>query len=157
MATEMQARTVYEAFKQWFDDKGFHYDAYDDEMAISLTVRGEDLPQPTIVRVMEERDVVQILSPIPGKIPEEKRQELAVAVAVANYGLINGGFDFDINDGEIRYRLCQSFKEATVNQEMIGYLMNIVFFTTDKYNDSFYMLGKDMLSLEDFIARESEN
>ncbi|MBQ6594336.1 MAG: hypothetical protein IJH78_01585 [Clostridia bacterium] len=157
MATEMQARRVYEEFKTWLNSKNFRYDPHDNDLVISMTVRGEDLPQPTLIRVMADRDVVQILSPIPGNIPENKRMDAAVAVAVANYGLINGSFDLDMNDGEIRYRVCQSFKESQVNQEMVGYLLNVVFFTTDKYNDAFFMLGKGMMSLEDFIKKEQSN
>ena len=157
MATEMHARRIYEAFKIWLDSKNFRYDPHDDELVISMTVRGEDLPQPTLVRVLDDRDVVQILSPIPGNIPEDKRMEVAVAVSVANYGLVNGSFDFDISDGEVRYRVCQSFKDTEFSQELIAYLMNVVFFTTDKYNDKFFMLGKGMMTLENFIAQEKGN
>ena len=50
---------------------------------------------------MEEREVVQVLCPMSWKAPEDKRIDLAVAVAAANYGIVNGSFDFDLSDGEI--------------------------------------------------------
>lgn len=147
-------REVYEVFKAYLDKRKFTYTPKDDEMVIILTVHGEDLPQPTIIRVLDDRKVVQVLSPIPSKIPEDKRADAAIAVAVANYGLINGSFDLDMSDGEIRYRVAQGFMDCDFPMELANYIMQIVFFTTDKYNDRFFMLGKGMLSLADFISKE---
>ena len=82
------------------------------------------------------RDDLELL-----RIPEDKRMDAAVAVAIANYGMINGSFDLDMSDGEIRFRVTQSYADMELSQECISYLIGIVFFTTDKYNDKFFMLG----------------
>ena len=105
--------------------------------------------------MIDSRQVVQVLSPIPCKIPEDKRLDAAVAVSVANYGMINGAFDFDMSDGEIRFRATQSYKGCELTDETIRYLLGVVFLTTDKYNDCFFMLGKGMMSLSDFIEKEN--
>lgn len=157
MSDSAKAMRVYGMFKQHLTDHNFKFEARDAEMVLFLTVHGEDLPQPTIIRVMDDRDIVQILSPIPHRIPEDKRVDAAIAVSVANYGLINGSFDLDMNDGEIRYRVAQSFRDAELADTTVGYLLGVVFFTTDKYNDRFFMLGKGMMTLEQFIEKENEN
>ena len=157
MADNIRAQKLYQLFKDHLTKNNFHYEAHDAEMVITLTVHGEDLPQPTIIRVMADRNVVQILSPIPSRIPEDKRMDAAVAVCVANYGMINGAFDLDMSDGEIRYRVAQGFHDTELSEEMVRYMLQIVFFTTDKYNDRFFMLGKGMMTLEDFIAKEGKN
>ena len=95
------ALQVYKAFQAHLDKNKFKYNAHDEDLVISLTVNGDDLPINTIIRVMEKRNVAQVLC-ICGKAPEDKRIDLAVAVAVANYGMINGSFDYDISDGELR-------------------------------------------------------
>ena len=105
--------------------------------------------------MLDDRDVFQILSPIPSHIPEDKRIDAAVAVSVANYGMINGCFDLDMSDGEIRFRVAQGYEGMELSNEFIKYIMGIVFFTTDKYNDKFFMLGKGLMSLEQFIEQES--
>ena len=148
---------VYEMFKKYLEKHGFDFKAHDDDLVITLTVRGEDFPQPTMIRVYDDRDIVQILSPIPSNIPEDKRLDAAVAVAVANYGMINGSFDFDMSDGEIRFRVAQSYEGMEISEEFIKYILGVAFFTTDKYNDSFFMLGKGMMSLEQFIEKENQN
>lgn len=156
MSHSAKAVRIYEMFKSYLKSNNFRFDSHDDDLVITMTVHGEDLPQPTIIRVMDDRDMVQVLSPIPAKIPEDKRVDAAVAVATANYGMINGSFDLDMSDGEIRFRVAQTYKDMDFNEEAIRYLLAIVFFTTDKYNDRFFMLGKGVLSLEQFIEKEKE-
>ena len=155
MGYPIQAQEVYEQFKDHFDKKNFHYETIDDKLVIKLTVHGEDLPQPTIVHVDEDRGVVQILSPIPARMPEEKRTEAAIAVAAANYGLVTGSFDLDLSDGEIRYRATHAFRDGEMTEDMVEYMLKVVFFTTDKYNDKFFALAQNMMTLEQFLEFEN--
>ena len=156
MDKKVRAKQVYELFKQDLTNSKIKYEPHDDDLVISMTVHGEDLPQPTLIMVDEDREVVRLISPLPSKIPEDKRMEAAVAVATANYGLVNGSFDYDMSDGEIRYRVCQSYAGTVLNEETVRYLLGVIFITTDKYNDLFFMLGKGMISLEDFLKKEQE-
>jgi len=151
----MDARKVYNLFKIHLDNRNFKYEPHDDDMVITLTVTGEDLPQPTLIRVIEDRQLVQILSPIPSKIPEDKRVDAAIAVSVANYGMINGAFDYDFSDGEIRFRVAAGFRGAELTDPDIEYLLGITFHTTDRYNEKFFMLGKGLMTLEQFIQAEN--
>ena len=155
MSSSAKGVQVYQMFKKHLEERNFKFDAHDDKLVLTLTVHGEDLPQPTIIRVLDDRNVVQILSPIPSHIPEDKRIDGAVAVAVANYGMINGGFDYDMSDGEIRFRVAQGYHDMELSDEFVKYLLSVAFVTTDKYNDKFFMLGKGMLSLEQFIEQEN--
>lgn len=154
MDKKQRAQQIYDLFKTNLTEHNIRFDPHDDDLVISMTVNGDDLPQPTLILVQEDREVVQLISPLPTKMPEDKRIDGAVAVSVANYGLVNGSFDFDISDGEIRYRVTQSFANAVLNKEIVEYLLAVIFSTTDKYNDKFFMLAKGMLSLEDFLKAE---
>ena len=92
---------------------------------------------------------------LPDPIPEDRRVDAAVAVAMANYGIINGCFDFDISDGELNFRLAQSYMGIEFSDELIFYMLNVTFFSTDKYNDRFFKLCNDMMTLEEFIQAEA--
>ena len=151
MSYSEKAVQVYELFKENLTEHHIKFETDDEHLVLKMIVHGEDLPQPTFIQVDDERSVVQILSPIPSRIPDDKRMDAAVAVAIANYGMINGSFDLDMSDGEIRFRVTQSYADMELSQECISYLIGIVFFTTDKYNDKFFMLGKGMISIEQFI------
>ena len=102
----------------------------------------------------EDRQVLRILSPIPVRMPEEKRVEGAIATCVANYGMINGAFDYDMRDGEIRFRLSSGYHNTNLDTEVITYMIACSLSTIDRYNDRFYALAKGMTSLDEFIKNE---
>ena len=157
MAKSAEAIRVYEMFKANLTNHHFKFDPHDDDLVISMTVHGDDLPQPTLVIVLDDRSVVQVISPIPSHIPEDKRVDAAVAVCVANYGMVNGSFDLDMSDGEIRFRVTQSYRGMELSDDFITYCLGIAFQTTDKYNDRFFLLGKGLMTLEQFIEKEHES
>lgn len=152
-----EGNRVYEQFKKHLDERHFSYHPNDEDLTIMLLVHGEDIPLPTVIQVMDDRSVVRILSPFPFKMPEDKRLDAAVAVAFANYGIVNGSFDLDMNDGEIRFRIAQCYEGMELSDESVYYLLQAAFVTTDHYNDRFYALGKGNMSLEQFIDQENND
>ena len=152
MAASEKALEVYELIKKHLDDQDFHYTPHDEDLAITLTVQGDDLPQPTVIRVHDQQSVLRVYSPIPSSIPEDKRVDAAVAVAMLNSHLLLGSFDLDMTDGKVVYGMSQSFEGIDLTEEFIRTIFGAVFVITDKYNDKFFAFGKGMISLEDLIS-----
>ncbi|MBQ4582973.1 MAG: YbjN domain-containing protein [Oscillospiraceae bacterium] len=134
---------------------GWKYDRHDDDKVITLNMRGDDLPIEMILFVKEKQQVVSLISPIRPKAPEDKRIDAAVAVNVANYGIVFGSFDYDVSDGEIRWRAVLPYRDAAITKDQVNYLVVVSAGTIDKYNDKFLMLNKGMMTLEQFIASEN--
>lgn len=144
-------QNVYETICKMFDDRGFHYERHDEDLVITCTLNGEDIPMDMIFFVRAERQIVQLISPLPFKIPEEKTVDIALAVAHANDGLIDGSFDFDMNKGRIAYRLTASYIESILGKTLFEYMLMVTAHTVDDYNDKFMMIAKGMYTVEDFI------
>ena len=144
-------QNVYETICKMFDDRGFRYERHDEDLVITSTVSGEDIPMDMLFIVRPERQIVQLLSPMPFKIPDEKTVDLALAVTHANDGLIDGSFDFDMAKGRINFRLTASYIESILGKELFEYMLMVSAHTVDEYNDKFRMIAKGMYSLEDFI------
>ncbi len=134
---------------------GWKYTRHDDDKVITLNMRGDDLPIEMILSVREKPQVVSLFAPIRPKAPEDKRIDAAVAVNVANYGIIFGSFDYDISGGDIRWRAVLPYCNTDITKEQIEYLVMVSATTIDKYNDKFLMLNKGMMTLEQFIASEN--
>ena len=149
------ADNVYATICQMFDDMDFNYERHDEDLVISCTVRGDDFPMEILFFVYADREIVQLLSPMPYHINEDKRADAAIAVAVANYGLINGSFDYDMSDGEIRFRATQAFMDSILGKEVFRYMLAAASNSIDKYNDRFFMLNKGMMTVEQFIEMEN--
>ena len=145
------ATRAYKAIVDHLNAHNFKFTQDDENLVIKFTVQGEDLPQPTVVRVDPNRDIVQFVSPLPGNFPSDKLVDAALAVAAANHGMIEGGFQLDLEDGSIHFNASQSFAGTELNDEVINYLFSLVFQVTDMYNDKFFMLSKGMITLEQLI------
>jgi hypothetical protein len=92
---------------------------------------------------------------MPFNMPEDKRIDGALAICAANFGLIDGSFDYDLSDGQIVFRLTSSYRESLLSEELFKYMVMVSAGTIDKYNDRLFMLAKDMITLEKFLELEN--
>lgn len=58
----------------------------------------------------------------------------------ANYGLINGNFELDYEDGEIRYKTFVNFADTTISEKIVKESILLPIFMFDKY-------GKNLLKI----------
>ena len=149
-----KAREVYCNLVNMLDTRDWKYEKFDDDLVIRSGIKGDDLPIEFIIFVKPQNQVVQFISKLPFNIPEDKRVDAAIAVCVANYGLVDGSFDYDISDGEIRYRLTCSYRESYLSADLFEYMILCAASTVDDYNDRFFMLSKGMINIEDFMNME---
>lgn len=152
----MAPQNVYEAyrfFKKYLDEIDWkYYSKEDDEerYTIETATKGDDFAIRLFFNFIVKPEVVYVSSPMPYKIPAEKRAEVAIAVNIANYKLREGCFDFDIEDGMISFRLTQSLRGgATLNKEICESLLGLTVTTVENYNDKFYMVSKGTMSLKE--------
>ncbi|MGN0812258.1 MAG: YbjN domain-containing protein [Candidatus Coproplasma sp.] len=152
---QAQAKKVYATMVRALKAKDWKFREEAEKLTIVSSCSGDDIDMNFIIEVDAEREVITFLSPMPFKTPEDKRVDMAIAVCVANYGMVNGSFDFDINDGEIRFRLTTSYCGCEVGEPFFMDMMSTALSTTDRYNDRFMMLAKGMMTLEKFIEMRS--
>ena len=149
-----KAVEVYDTLCSMLDNIGWKYDKVEEKLMIKSGVKGEDLPIDFIVVVKPRNEVVQFISSRPFNMPEDKRVEGALAICTANYGLVDGSFDYDLSDGQIVFRLTSSYRESLLSEALFEYMIMVSASTIDKYNDRFFMLAKGMITLEQFIEME---
>ena len=149
-----KAVEVYNTVCSMLDNIGWKYEKVEEKLMIRSGVKGDDLPIEFVVMVKPKNEVVQLLSAMPFNMPEDKRVEGALAICTANYGLIDGSFDYDLSDGQIVFRLTSSYRDSLLSEELVKYMVMVSAGTIDKYNDRFFMLGKGMITIEQFVEME---
>lgn len=150
------AQAVYETVCKTLDNRDWRYKRHDEDLTVTCGARGEDLPMDLVIMVNPRAQVVSVISPMPFKIAEDKRVDGALAVCIANYGLVNGTFDYDLSDGEIRFRIVSSFRESILSEELINYMVILAASTVDDYNDKFLMVSKGIMTVQQFIEDENK-
>ena len=152
-----QAKQVYDSLVNMLESRNWKFEKFENDLVIRSGIKGDDLPIEFIMFVKPKNQVVQFISKLPFNMPEDKRVEGAIAVSVANYGLVDGSFDYDISDGEIRYRLTSSYRESILSDDHFEYMIMCAASTVDDYNDRLFMLAKGMIDVEKFIELENNN
>lgn len=118
---------------------------------------GNDIPMTLHMILRTDRQIATVFSPMPFTMPQERMAEAAQAVTAANYGLIDGSFDLDMDTGELRFRLTSSYLGSVLSEELFSYLMYVSAETIDRYNDRFYLLSTGQLPLDDFIRMDARD
>ena len=147
-----RAQKVYGTMCSTLDSHEWHYKKDEEKLSIDCGAQGEDLPMEITIKVDAERQLILLLSHLPFVISEDKRLDVAIAVSAVNDKLVDGSFDYSIADGHMFFRMTSSFIESEIGNELFTYMLMVSCHTIDEYNDKFLMLGKGMMSIEDFIS-----
>ncbi|MBP5194341.1 MAG: YbjN domain-containing protein [Clostridia bacterium] len=152
-----QAKVTYDTLCRMLDEINWRYERDEENFTIDSGSSGEDLPIQFRIIVDPERMIVSLISPLPFDIPDEKRVEMAIAVSMVNYSIVDGSFDYDYTDGTLLFRMTSSFRESLIGKDVFKYMIAVSCKTIDDYNDKFLMIVKDVMSLVDlfkFIEEE---
>ena len=133
-------------------EKELQFESYDDDLVAKIFFTSDDFPTEFIISVDGERELVGFVAKLPFTAPKEKRVDIAFATGIANNTLLNGNFDFDYRSGEIYFRMAQSFKGGvTLTNESIEHLIYVAILTMDEFNDRFFMICDDAMTLQKFV------
>ena len=147
-----RAREIYYDIVGTLNAMGWRFDRLDDKLAIKTGVKSQDLPIEFIMMVDANHQLVLLKSFLPIVVPENKLFDMAFAVCLVNGRLANGNFDFDFETRKISFRLCNSYMDSTVGQEVYRYMIGVSTHTIDDYNEKFYLLSTGKMSMDQFIT-----
>lgn len=145
------AKTVYDNLCQTLDKRNWKYEKHDEDLIVTFTSRGNDLPMDFVMAIDEDKQMIRLFSRMPFVVPEDKRMELAIATCDATNRLADGSFDYDITTGKIAFRMTTTFIDSVISETVFDYLVIVSSNTVDEYNDKFFAIAKGFMSLEDFL------
>ncbi len=148
------AQKIYGLLCKTIDSHNWTYDKDEEKLTVFFKLNGEDIPVRFAITVDSGRQLIRLLSYLPFEMSEDHRFDGAIAACVASYGLVDGSFDYDIEDGSVAYRMTASYRASEIGTELIDYMIHCAAVTVDQYNDKFLAIDKGYLTLEDFIKSE---
>ena len=125
--------TVYDRLIKWFEDEGWPLDRHDDESWFRSAFAGTSATIGLVGQAREDLDIALLYSVPPLRVPEEKRNEVAIFLTRANYGLLIGNFELDMDDGEVRYKTSIDVEDDELSAALIAGLVRANCATTDRY------------------------
>lgn len=146
-----KAQEVYNTLCGLLDELEMTYDMMEERLMIELETRGDDLPIGVRIEVDAKRQLIMLLSQIPFAVPENRRNELAVAVSAANFGMVDGSFDYNYQGGSIVFRMTSSYRESLIGKKLLFYMLMCSCTTIDEFNDKFLVVAKSDMSYDEII------
>ena len=124
---------TYERLISLLDEREVRYLNNDDNQSICADLRGEVAMYRVVAQVDEEAELFQVYGYAPIRIPEGSRPAIAETVARANYGLRVGKFEFDVDQGEVRFQASQVLTDDGVDDGVIDRLITVTMAMLDLY------------------------
>lgn len=148
------AKQIYKTLCEAIEARKWSFNKDEERLAVYFEVNGEDIPIKLILIVDAERQLIRLLSPLPFDVAEDKRMDMAIAVCAANYGISDGGFDYDISEGSILFRLTSSFRNSVIGEGLLQYMLSCACVLVDKYNDQFLAINKGVMDISQFLSKD---
>ena len=149
----LRAKKVYDDLCTFLDERNWKYERFDDNLVVMFMTEGEDIPMSFLILVDPFFEVIRVASRRPFSVPEDKRIDMALAICGASYGLADGSFDYNMEEGTISFRLTASFKESNIGEQLFEYLIVFSDLVVDRFNDKFLALCKGLIDVDEFIKR----
>jgi len=124
---------TYERLINLLDEREVRYSNNDDNQSVWADLRGDVAMYRVVAHVDEEAELFQVFGYAPIRIPEGSRPAIAETVARANYGLRVGKFEFDVDQGEMRFHASQVLTEDGVDDAVIDRLISTTMSMLDMY------------------------
>ena len=120
-------------FKQFFNENEWEY-SYDEEKNVFVTGVNMNNALGNIHIIIRMRQTSYTVYAILNSNAEETNISLvAEYLHRANYGLLNGNFELDYEDGEVRYKTHVNFEDTTVSEEILNDSILLPIFMFEKY------------------------
>ena len=124
---DLLAKSVFDTLCAALDHDDWNYKKDAENLRIETGAQGDDLPIELNISVIPKSGAVLLMSQLPVKTPEDKRLEMAVAVAIANNGMRWGNFDYNVADGRIFFRMAGSYIDSLLGEEFFKNMLHRFF------------------------------
>lgn len=154
MSTEFESMMAENAFRvccEALDERKWNYKKDEEKLTIHIGIAGDDLPMLFTISINADDQRVALHSTLPFQMPKHNRDIGSLVTNFINYRLANGGFDYNIQDGTIRFRLSCSFRGSVIEKDCFTYMIDLSCFTVNQYNNKLFMLSKDEISFAEFL------
>jgi len=124
---------MFDNVKQFFEDGHWKYHCDKDDTIIHFGMTCRNGSFQCVAHAREDAEQFVVYSHFPCNAPAEYRDKVARYLTRANYGLVIGNFEMDLDDGEIRYKTSICVRDSNLDNGMIKHAVGFNVNMMDKY------------------------
>ncbi len=138
----------FEKICEMLDDSKWKYDKDEENLKIFSGTKGDDMRIDIKFELRPQLELAGLLSPMPFEVPEDKRSIMALAVSRANYGMVDGCFDYDYVNGRLLFRITLSYAGTVLSKDAYDYMLSVACTTVNTYNQKFLTVCQKNLTVK---------
>jgi len=125
--------SIFDYVLSFFQDDDWSFTRLQGESALRLAFASDRAQWKCFAQVREEQKQFVFYSICPIAVPEPQRMAIAEFITRANYCMIIGNFELDLDDGEIRYKTSIDVEGDRLSHPLIKQLVYTNVLTMDQY------------------------
>ena len=125
---------------QWLQEDDWSFTEYERENGNKWTrsgYTGDNSKFELVLDASEELEILFVYVYFSIKVPEKNRVAVSELINRINYGIRIGNFEFDMNDGEVRYKASIDVEGSELVTQMVRNMVVPCLKTSDKYFPAF--------------------
>jgi hypothetical protein len=136
------------------DERGWAYEVGPERGVLRFVFAGSDEPWQCFIDLQEDAERVVIYSVCPFNVPEELRRRMAELLTRANYGLVIGNFELDLDDGEVRYKTSIDYTGSELTEQLLSRALLANLHTMDSHLAAIVaIMDRDPATTAELVAR----
>jgi hypothetical protein len=125
--------SLFDTVKKFFEQDGYEFRQLPSHQAIEMGVAGDHGSFRLVCVVDPDRTILRFLTFVEGKVPDARRKDVTEYLTRANYGLLLGNFEFDLNDGEVRFKCSIDVEGGEITHTQYQNLLYVSVSMVDRY------------------------
>lgn len=137
MSENPERPPAFTAVTSFLQSRGFDYFPHAKENRVGFTLGSAQADYRFTIRITTSLEHLEYIACCPFRVRKELRSSVAELIARANFGMLDGKFELDMNDGEVRFHLVHSLGDGELSVKMVERLYRACVFTLDRYIPAF--------------------
>lgn len=147
---------ILDAVASYLDGEGWSFTRLPEQSILRFEMGARHGEWVCYARTWEEDAQLVIYSAWPEDVPEDRRLAMAEFLTRANFGLVIGNFELDLDDGELHFKTSIDVEGDRISAALIRQLIDANVAAFDHYWPGVAAVQRDGAAPEEAIARVEE-
>ena len=152
-SSELEHKPISEIMLDFFSEDDWDYYWWEEGETLQLECQVSNGRLTCYTKAINDKQQFIFYSLCPLTASEERKIAIAEFITKVNYGMVIGNFEFDFNDGEIRYKTSIDVEGDRLSHALIKQAVYINVLTMDKYLPALAAVINNKLSVDEAIAQ----
>ena len=144
---------ILESLRSYFSENRWVFDQLEGKTILRMGFKGETAEWTCFAQAREQQQQAVFYSRASIQVPAERRMAVAEFITRANYGMILGNFEQDMEDGEIRYKTSIDVEGSILTPNLIHQLVACNVHMMDQYLPGVMAVAFGGLSPKEALAQ----